>query len=624
VSEGYRAVGWTPHKRRYDLLVAGAILGYVAIFVAVGLGLDPNATVETQLIRALGTCALLLLHVVLAIGPLTRLDRRFLPLLYNRRHLGVALFTVALGHATFAVVQFHALSDSHPLVSLLVSNTRFESLGQFPFEALGLLALLILFAMAATSHDFWLRNLTPPVWKSLHMLVYVAYALIVLHVALGTLQAERHPLLAALLGLGLLVLVALHVMTGQREVAADLGAAPGAPPRAAAADGFVDGFVEGFVEVCGVSDIHEKRARIVTLGAERIAVFRYDGKVAAISNVCQHQNGPLGEGKIIDGCVTCPWHGYQYLPETGASPPPFTEKVATFEVRVAGERVLVHPRPNPPGTPVEPAACEVVPAAAEVSERRDELYIGYLPAAPPATARFLGLVAPALLGAVAATAALVAALQGRFDPGVFEYGRTRTFEGTVGERPYPMLIGAREAGTGGPGAAAALLVRPGKHGAAADVAGLDGRAASLEATMVVSPQGGMLELLPETLAAIDAGVGAAPSTGEELGSVELTGEIVDSKCFLGVMKPGRGKPHRSCAARCISGGIPPQLLVEAVDGSRRLLLLATRDGAALPPDQLLDLVGEPVTARGQVERHAGILALLLDDGGLRRARDSSR
>jgi nitrite reductase/ring-hydroxylating ferredoxin subunit len=53
--------------------------------------------------------------------------------------------------------------------------------------------------------------------------------------------------------------------------------------------------------------------------------------------------------------VTCPWHGYQYQPETGASPPPFTEKVPTFRVRLDGDRVLVDPRPNPPGTRVEPA-----------------------------------------------------------------------------------------------------------------------------------------------------------------------------------------------------------------------------------------------------------------------------
>ena len=92
---------------------------------------------------------------------------------------------------------------------------------------------------------------------------------------------------------------------------------------------------------------------------ERVAVFRYDGQISALSNVCQHQNGPLGEGRIVNGCVVCPWHGYEYLPDSGASPPPFTEKVPTFDVRVVAGRVLVHPQPHPPGTRVEPAMLSV-------------------------------------------------------------------------------------------------------------------------------------------------------------------------------------------------------------------------------------------------------------------------
>jgi nitrite reductase/ring-hydroxylating ferredoxin subunit len=109
------------------------------------------------------------------------------------------------------------------------------------------------------------------------------------------------------------------------------------------------------VDACGVADIPENRARIVCLSGERVAIFKYGGKVAAVSNVCQHQNGPLGEGKIVAGCITCPWHGYQYLPETGASPPPFVEKIPTFNVRVRNGRVLVDPKPNPAGTGAAPA-----------------------------------------------------------------------------------------------------------------------------------------------------------------------------------------------------------------------------------------------------------------------------
>jgi nitrite reductase/ring-hydroxylating ferredoxin subunit len=111
-----------------------------------------------------------------------------------------------------------------------------------------------------------------------------------------------------------------------------------------------------FINACAVADIPENRARIVCLSGERVAIFKYDGKISAVSNVCQHQNGPLGEGKIVHGCITCPWHGYQYQPEDGTSPAPFTEKVPTFRVQVREGRVLVDPRPLQAGTRVEPAS----------------------------------------------------------------------------------------------------------------------------------------------------------------------------------------------------------------------------------------------------------------------------
>lgn len=340
----YGAIGWNRQKKIYDLVLACGIALYLSLFIGLGVWLNPGATVETLLIRGFGTCALLLLHIVLVIGPLCRIDARFLPLLYNRRHLGVTTFLMGLAHAGLALFQFHALGDLNPFVSLLVSNTRFFSLPDFPFQQLGLGALVILFLMAATSHDFWLANFSAPVWKRLHMLVYVAYALLIAHVTLGVLQAETNPLLAVALGTGLVSVISLHLVSGSREVRED-------------ADSGLSSFQGSgeFVDVCSVDEIAEKRARIVMLAGERVAVFKYDGKISALSNVCQHQNGPLGEGRIVDGCVTCPWHGFQYLPDSGASPPPFVERVPTFRVKVEGRRVLVDPRPLAPGTRIEPA-----------------------------------------------------------------------------------------------------------------------------------------------------------------------------------------------------------------------------------------------------------------------------
>src|SRR6266508_2210988 len=109
MSTTYRAVAWNPQKRRYDLVAAALIVAFLVVVLAVQATLRSELTIETLLIRALGAAAFTLLHVILCIGPLARLDRRFLPLLYNRRHLGVMMFTLALAHGLFAIVQFHSL-----------------------------------------------------------------------------------------------------------------------------------------------------------------------------------------------------------------------------------------------------------------------------------------------------------------------------------------------------------------------------------------------------------------------------------------------------------------------------------------------------------------------------------
>jgi hypothetical protein len=96
-----------------------------------------------------------------------------------------------------------------------------------------------------------------------------------------------------------------------------------------------------------------------------------------------------------------------------------------------------------------------------------------------------------------------------------------------------------------------------------------------------------------------------PST--DLGVVELAGEIVDSKCYFGVMNPGNGKVHRACAVRCISGGIPPAFAAKDASGAIRTLLLSGVDSR-----EILDLVAEPVTVRGRLQRSEGDLILTID------------
>jgi nitrite reductase/ring-hydroxylating ferredoxin subunit/DMSO/TMAO reductase YedYZ heme-binding membrane subunit len=335
-------VKWNRNKRVYDGFVATGVALYLAVFLLVGSAVDA-AGFPILLIRSLGTCAYVMLHVLLVIGPLARLDRRFLPLVYNRRHFGVATFFVASGHVVGAVGYYHGFGVLNPLRSLLSLP------GPFPFEWFGLAVFLVLFLMAATSHDFWQKTIAPGVWKSLHMLVYPAYLLLVLHVMFGALKTEVHQVVVGLVGLGFVLVAGLQICVGLKERYRD-GRSPlvRVPPN------------NKWVEVGTVDEIPENRAKLVCLpGKERIALFRYDGCVSAVTNVCAHQRGPLGEGKIVNGCISCPWHGWEYKPGDGCSPPPFREKITIFRTRVDGRRVLIDPTPLLPGTPVEPSRFEV-------------------------------------------------------------------------------------------------------------------------------------------------------------------------------------------------------------------------------------------------------------------------
>ena len=338
----YRPVQWNRQKIHYDLVLAAIIFLFLGVFIGLQLSIHPNITIETLIIRSSALIAIVLLHLVLMIGPLCRLNSAFLPLLYNRRHLGVILFLFAAIHGIFNLIQFHSLGNVGILESLFTSNTKYTSLEAFPFQVLGFFALIILLLMAASSHDFWLKNLKPSVWKSLHMGVYLAYGLVVLHVALGILQYETHPVYWAGLVLGFSTLSTLHLSSGIKAL----------KTLKDEKNALVE---EGYHAACTVDEIPENCAKSVFITDQNIAVYRYNNQISAVHNVCKHQMGPLAEGQIVDGCITCPWHGYQYHPENGQSPAPFDEKLATYATKVVGRTVWVNPRPFDEGTAVEPA-----------------------------------------------------------------------------------------------------------------------------------------------------------------------------------------------------------------------------------------------------------------------------
>lgn len=287
-------------------------------------------------------------------------------------------------------------------------------------------------------------------------------------------------------------------------------------------------------------------------------------------------------------------------------------------------------------------------------ERHDGFYVGYVDETPAGVSRFARRVAIGLVLLAAALGASLALLLERFDEGVFEYGLVRDYEGELLVDPHPRLLTVD-----GP-ASGYLLVAEGKHGLEAVEAPelLPGEpasavTASVRGTLIRNPEAAMIEVhsleLPEgaarTGAAAEpgafAGAAADPvndpaatsadntpaGDSESLGPESaanpapgattivtrvrghtLLGEIVDTKCYLGAMKPGRGKAHRDCASLCIRGGIPAALLVRTEGGERRLVHLLNRQGQPLGRE-LLEWVGEPVEVWGTLRRRDNRLFL---------------
>lgn len=246
---------------------------------------------------------------------------------------------------------------------------------------------------------------------------------------------------------------------------------------------------------------------------------------------------------------------------------------------------------------------------------QDEFYTGYLPRAPPGIAARTKKTVALLLVATAAVALALVTFQAPFSQAVYEFGIVNEVEGVVRERPYPTL---EVAAPGGGEAARFLLVNPFKRGAA--VGGLDGRRVRARGSLIYRDDQTMLEILPEEteeLGAAPASAASADGAERSLGVHTLVGRIVDSKCWLGVMKPGDGKTHHACAARCISGGIPPLFVVGAERGPLVKLLLVDAGGGSVNK-RVLPFVDEPLEIRGEVTRLDDLWILKADPEAYRR------
>jgi len=238
----------------------------------------------------------------------------------------------------------------------------------------------------------------------------------------------------------------------------------------------------------------------------------------------------------------------------------------------------------------------------------DDFYVGYLAKAPAGLGKIVARIAAGVLLTGLIAGGLLIFGQPPFATSKFEYGEYRDYAGVIEEWPYPMLVTDN---------ASFLLVAPGKHGLSDTVKGMQGKHVQLKGSLIERTPDRMIEVVPASIAA-----GAQPSQAAsqriiDLGPVTLRGEIVDTKCYFGVMNPGEHKVHRDCAVRCISGGVPPAFLARDGSGDARILLLVGEDGRALNRE-VLPLVAEPLEISGNLLRTGSTLTLKADPARFRR------
>lgn len=231
---------------------------------------------------------------------------------------------------------------------------------------------------------------------------------------------------------------------------------------------------------------------------------------------------------------------------------------------------------------------------------RESIYVLYRPL--PATLLSLVLAAiGALAGLVAGTAAATALAQRDPGPAVWDTSSTATLTGTIVADPYPMLLPI----DGSPGV---ILMSVGKGGPPQSVVAMAGQTAEITGYTLERDGMRVLEVdSPPTERSLPLPNRAAPV---DLGTYAIATEILDTKCYLGAMKPGDGQGHKACATLCVAGGVPPMIAWTDDTGKSHYALLTAPDGSPMP-EQYRSLIAEPVTIEGRLTSRDGWLWLAI-------------
>ncbi|NJM52644.1 MAG: hypothetical protein HC846_04145 [Blastocatellia bacterium] len=246
----------------------------------------------------------------------------------------------------------------------------------------------------------------------------------------------------------------------------------------------------------------------------------------------------------------------------------------------------------------------------------EDFYIGYLPKMPKSLAKVVKTFV--VVSFVAAISLVIISWLGQkpFAKSVFEFGTLRDFAGTIQAKPIPfLLVEKSEKNNGLPAFERIPLVAEGKHGFDATL--LNGQRVRLKGTLIYRDNLRMIEVVGDSVEKASQIIEPIEEKSENLGNFMLKGEIVDSKCYLGVMNPGQSKPHRECAVACLRGGIPPLFIAKDTAGNVSELWLLSDKGEPVNKD-ILNFVAEPLEISGEVLRTGDQLFFKINPNQIKR------
>lgn len=258
------------------------------------------------------------------------------------------------------------------------------------------------------------------------------------------------------------------------------------------------------------------------------------------------------------------------------------------------------------------------------SNDKDPFYVGYL-SAPRRFAVFSMILIPVLVGVGILSAGIVGSSHRDPGTGIWDLSQPIELVGWADMAPYPMLrVRTMDDGLL-PTYETVFVVSEGKIGAGDRIGPLAGREVKATGFLIERDGMRMLELVGgmdavQEMVDVRGQPPALPPTPEtaSLGTYTLKGQIIDSKCYLGVMKPGEGKPHKSCATLCIIGGIPPMFMTQNAEGERMVYLVTDPDGSSAVKQGMTEYIADWIEVTGEIETQGDVAVFKINRQTIRR------